>query len=648
MTQPAQDTPSSPTSQVSTPPPRTTRHLEITLRVVIVGLLLSAVMGAANVYLGLKVGMTVSASIPAAVMGMLIMREFFRNGTIREANQVQTAASAGESLAAGIIFTMPALVLIGFWTSFDFLTVTVVAFTGGLLGILLMIPMRRVFVTDNKTLPYPEGVACAAVLEAGDEPEPGRPSDAVPVIVGALIGGIFKALVGVFEVARDTLEGAVVAGGRVFYYGGDVSPALVAVGLIVRLNIAVLIFIGGALAWLIGIPLLGGEAGPGMDPTDAAWEIWSTKIRYVGVGAMVVAGAASIVEVRSGLIEAVRILTGRFRRNGTVDEGGASSGGRDLPPIAISVLALLAVCLVSGTYYFFLKGVAITAVSTVAMLIMAFFFTAVASYIVGLVGNSNSPVSGMTITAVLFTGGMLWVFGFSGMEGMVATLGVAAIVCCVACTSGDVCNDLKTGHLVGATPWRQQLMQVLGVAVAALVMAPVLQLLHANTEGGIGGRELPAPQANLFASLARGFFGDGALPWDMVAIGVGIGLVVLLLDLPLRRRLSGFRLHLMPMAVGMYLPFGLATPILMGGLMAHLITREGKDSAGKNRLIHRGVLFASGIIAGEALMGVGTAGLAAIGLSDVGLSLPAGSLSVLTVLLGLLIIAAFWSYSKPK
>ncbi len=614
----------------------------------IIGLVLSAVMGAANVYLGLRVGMTVSASIPAAVMGMLILRGLFRTGTLREANQVQTAASAGESLAAGIIFTMPALVLIGFWTSFDFVTVTVVAFTGGLLGILLMIPMRRVFVTDNKTLPYPEGVACAAVLEDGEKPEPGRPSDAVPVILGALIGAVFKALEGLFGVVRDSLEGAVAAGGRALYYGGDISPALVAVGLIVRLNIAVLIFIGGSLAWLLGIPILGGDLAPGADATEAAWEIWSTKIRYVGVGAMVVAGAASIVEVRSGLLEAVRILTGRFRARRPGDEESPARGGRDLPPAAILVLSLLVVVLVAGTYYFFTGTASITAVSTIAMIIMAFFFTAVASYIVGLVGNSNSPVSGMTITAVLFTGAMLWIFGFSGMEGMVATLGVAAIVCCVACTSGDVCNDLKTGHLVGATPWRQQLMQILGVGVAALVMAPVLQLLHENTEGGIGGRDLPAPQANLFASLAEGFFGDGRLPWDMVALGVGVGLLVLLVDLPLRRRASGFRLHLMPMAVGMYLPFGLATPILIGGLMAHVLTRGASDAAGKDRLLHRGVLFASGIIAGEALMGVGRAGLAALGVTGLDLGLSSGIVTAVTVVAAAAVLAAFWRSSRPR
>ncbi len=647
MTQPKSEPVGRPESPASLPPGTAPRPLEITVRVIVVGLLLSAIMGAANVYLGLRVGMTVSASIPAAVVGMLILRGLLRTGTVIEANQVQTAASAGESLAAGIIFTMPTLVLIGFWTKFDFTTVTVVAFTGGLLGILLMIPMRRVFVTDNKTLPYPEGVACAAVLHAGDKPAVGRGSDAVPVIIGAVIGAAFRTLGGVFGAVKSTLEGAAEIGGRVVYYGGDVSPALVAVGLIVRLNIAVLIFIGGALAWLIGIPLLGGDVPAGTDPTEAAWTIWSDQIRYVGVGAMVVAGVASIIEVRAGLAEAVGVLGRRFRRNGSPSVTDEDSG-RDLPAGAILGLSFLVVVLVAGTYYFFTRGAAITAVATATMIVMAFFFTAVASYIVGLVGNSNSPVSGMTITAVLFTGGMMWVFNFSGMEGMVATLGVAAIVCCVACTSGDVCNDLKTGHLVGATPWRQQLMQILGVGVAALVMAPVLQLLHDNTPGGIGGRELPAPQANLFASLARGFFGEGHLPWDMVAVGVVVGLIVLVLDGALRRRGGEFRLHLMPLAVGMYLPFGVATPILIGGIIAHAITRRAKGASARDRLMHRGVLFASGIIAGEALMGVGQAGLVSIGVTGMSLGLPTGALTAITVVLSVAVLVAFRFFSKPK
>jgi len=249
----------------------------------------------------------------------------------------------------------------------------------------------------------------------------------------------------------------------------------------------------------------------------------------------------------------------------------------------------------------------------VIMLVMAFFFTAVASYIVGLVGNSNSPVSGMTITAVLFTGGLLYIFGYEGINGMIATLGVAAIVCCAACTAGDVCNDLKTGHMIGASPFRQQIMQISGVAVASLIMAPIMQLLHDNTPGGIGGRELSAPQAGLFSELAKGFFGDGSLPWNMVSIGALIGIIILIIDNFLEKNKFKFRLHLMPLAVGMYLPFGLSTPILIGGLISHLILKhnKGKD---EDETLHKGLLVSSGLIAGESLMGVGLALIASIGI----------------------------------
>lgn len=627
------------------------RPLELTLRAIVLGLILSVVMGAANVYLGLKAGMTVSASIPAAVVAMLVLRGLFRTGTILEANQVQTAASAGESLAAGIIFTMPALVLIGAWKEFDLVMTTVIAFTGGLLGILFMIPMRRVFVTGNAELAYPEGVACAAVLEAGEgkagaDGEGAEGIDAMPVIVGGAIGIAFKALVSWAGLLKGTLEGAAMLGGRIGYFGADISPALVGVGLIVRLNIAVLIFIGGGIGWLVGIPLLDASAHAA-NPLDGAWALWSEKIRYVGVGAMVIGGISSIVKVRSGLVEAVRELKKRFGAAQSVS-GDVEDTDRDLPPLVIVGLLALATAFVFGTYWTLTGHLPISGVTTIVMLVMSFFFTAVASYIVGLVGNSNSPVSGMTITAVLFTGGLLYVLGFSGMDGMVATLGVAAIVCCAACTSGDVCNDLKTGSLVGAAPFRQQIMQVAGIAVASLVMAPVLQLLHETTAGGIGGRELPAPQASLFASLAQGFFGEGQLPWDMVGLGAAIGVVILVIDLGLQKREAKFRAHLMPIAVGMYLPFGLAVPILAGGVIAHLLAKGAKSEDEEEVRLRRGVLFSSGVIAGESLTGVGIAVLTAVGLGKLGLELPGGLVSVVTLVVSLATLVVFWRYNQPR
>ena len=609
---------------------------ELNLRVILIGVFLSVVMGAANVYLGLKAGMTVSASIPAAVIGMVMLRQIralnkeSSAGSILEANQIQTAASAGESLAAGIIFTMPALILIGVWQKFDMMLTTVIAFTGGLLGILFMIPMRKVFIVRNEdNLQYPEGLACASVLEAGQGM--GSSNSASLVVKGTLIGGLFKILISFFGVLKGVLEGAVLVGNRIFFFGGDISPALLAVGFIVRLNIAVLIFIGGFLGWLVGIPLLGSGLEFAEDPLHGASTLWSTKIRYIGVGAMVIGGLASILKVRKGLADAIKILIDTQKGD---NQNEIPMNQRDLPAGAINIFSLLAVLLVGFVYYNITGSTGITILTTFIMIIMAFFFTAVASYIVGLVGNSNSPVSGMTITAVLFTGGMLYVFGFSGTEGMVATLGVAAIVCCAACTSGDVCNDLKTGQIVGSRPYRQQIMQIIGVGVASLVMAPILQLLHENTPGGIGGRELAAPQAGLFASLANGFFGDGNLPLDMVAIGAVLGILILTLDYFLfdKNKPGGFRLHLMPIAVGMYLPFGLSTPILIGGLLAHFLVKGSKSANTNDLVLQNGVLLSSGLIAGESLMGILLALFASAGITSINLGLQTGFVTGLTSL----------------
>ena len=406
-----------------------------------------------------------------------------------------------------------------------------------------------------------------------------------------------------------------------------------------------LIFIGGSIGWLIGIPLLGGGLEFAAHPADGAWELWSTKIRYVGVGAMVIGGMASIFKVRKGLVDAIKVLR---KTQVESSQKNIPLNERNIPAKAINMFSAIAIILVGGVYFYITNNIVITAFTTIIMIIMAFFFTAVASYIVGLVGNSNSPVSGMTITAVLFTGGLLYIFGFSGTEGMVATLGVAAIVCCAACTSGDVCNDLKTGQIVGASPYRQQIMQIAGVAVASLVMAPIMQLLHENTPGGIGGRELAAPQAGLFASLAKGFFGDGILPWNMVLIGCALGAIILVIDYILETKSSSFRLYLMPVAVGIYLPFGLSTPILIGGLMAHFILSENKSKAEPDSILQRGILLSSGLIAGESLMGILLAFIAGAGIQNLDLNLNSSLVSALTFVIALITI--YWVYvqSKPK
>ena len=593
----------------NTPSPQKKHPAEMTIVAVLLGIVLSIVMGAANVYLGLKAGMTVSASIPAAVIAMGILRGMFRRKSILESNLVQTAASAGESLAAGIIFTMPAMILAGIWAGFDFWITSLIALAGGLLGVLLMIPMRRVFVLNNPELKYPEGVACAEVLRAGggDEDEGEDESSGILyVVMGIVVGGLLKVVVSFLGLLRGTVEGAISTGSRVFYFGCDISPALLAVGYIVGLPISVQIFLGGSIGWLIGVPLIGTIGIAGDTPLELAEELWSTKIRYMGVGAMVVGGVVSIWHVRHGLLAAVNemklLFTGKLE-----DVSQQSRTDRNISGASILGLGLICVALIAGIYYVLLgKAIGITILTTVIMVVLSFFFVAVSSYIVGLVGNSNNPVSGMTITAVLVTGGLITLFGFSGEAGMIAMLGVAGIVCCAACTAGDVCNDLKTGHLVGASPRNQQIMQVIGVLAAAFIMAPVMTVLHQGSlndgTGGIGGRDLPAPQANLFASLAEGFFGDNELPKDMVYWGIAIGIVLVIADWILVKQKVNFRLHVMPVAVGIYLPLGLSVPILLGGIVSWLVKRAARsdsDAAQK-----RGVLVTSGLIAGESLVGV--------------------------------------------
>ncbi|MCA9060379.1 MAG: oligopeptide transporter, OPT family, partial [Planctomycetaceae bacterium] len=427
-----------------------TSRLELTWMSLLTGLILSVVMGAANVYLGLRVGMTVSASIPAAVLATGVLRGIFRRRSILEANIVQTSASAGESLSAGIIFTMPALIMAGIWTEFDFWTTTLVALSGGLLGILMMIPMRRAIVVESTDLKFPEGVACAEVLRAGaaDLDETGHAEQGTKLVFGGLLGGgLIKFFAGFMGLLQSSVHFATRVGARTFYLGSDISPALVAVGLIVGLPVAVQVFLGGALGWYVLIPLLSSGTTE-LSASEHAFGIWSSQVRYVGVGAMVVGGLSAIWSVRHGIAAAFRELLGhvRSRAEQAGGDGELAVTERNLEFRYIAGLAAVCAVLVLGIYYFMLeRSIGVTLLATVAALVLSFFFTAVASYIVGLVGNSNSPVSGMTISAVLLTGLMLWLADYSGRSGILAMLCVAAVVCCVACTAGDVCNDLKTG-----------------------------------------------------------------------------------------------------------------------------------------------------------------------------------------------------------
>ena len=580
---------------------------ELTWVAIALGAVLSIVMGAANVYLGLYAGLTVAASIPAAVVSMALLRTLLRRSSILENNMVQTMASTGESLAAGVIFTVPALLLIGAWQEFEFWPTTLIALLGGLLGIVFMVPMRKALIVERPDLRYPEGVACAEVLTAGER----GGSGARRIGLGMLMGALFKLLVSGVRVVQPTVEAAFGAGRSILYFGSDMSAALVAVGYIVGLEIAVLVFIGGALGWLVALPLLGGlEAG--LTPLDAAWEIWSTQVRFIGVGAMVIGGLASIWQVRSGIAQGVLSLApaGRYDRStGTADVAPVLRTERNLPLGWLGAVFLSATLATLWFYETLVGSLGLALLTTVLMVAASFLLVAVATYIVGLVGSSNSPVSGMTIVALLFSAAVMLGLGVAADSAVLATLGVAGVVCCAACTSGDVAQDLKTGLLVGATPARQQTASLIAAVVPAFFFAPVLTLLHQAY--GIGTGEpgsLRAPQAALFASLASGFFGDGNLPWGMIYAGFALGLILLAADSMLAKSGARFRLHVMPVAVGLYLPLSLAVPIFLGGLLSFRFGPRGRPAGA----VDNGLLFGSGLIAGEALMGILVAALIAL------------------------------------
>ncbi|NCN27385.1 oligopeptide transporter, OPT family [bacterium] len=570
---------------------------EVTFAAVTIGIVVGVIMTAANVYLGLYAGMTVTASIPAAVIGMAVFRILLRQkNTVLQCNIVQTIASAGESLAAGVIFTIPALVLVGIWQDFKFWPTMLTALAGGILGIIFMIPLRKALIVDHKELTFPEGVACAKVLQAGNEDAPKE--GVMNILYGMLLGGVFKFAAAGMTMIKGSVEWASSISGRVLYFGSDMSPALLAVGYIININVAVLMILGGLIGWTLTIPFLGTPSDMlNESAMDVAWTLWSTKIRYLGVGAMVIAGLHSIFVVRHGIADGVKSLGESYKlRDQEVDRLNQNMGLTSMGTIFI--LCLLVVFFL---YERLIGDFGLTVLTTLAMIVMSFIFVAVASYIVGLVGSSNSPVSGMTISALLGTAALFLVFGFKGDSAILATLGVAAVVCCAACTSNDVSQDLKTGYLVGASPRSQQWVQIVGVILPAIIIPFVLTVLH--TAYGIG-TGLKAPQAMLFASLAQGIFGDGVLPLNFVYAGAALGVGIIIYDEYLKRAGAAFRVPLMPVAVGIYLPLSLSVPILIGGIIRYMVERKHKKLSATEEASDNGILLSSGLIAGEGIMGV--------------------------------------------
>jgi len=637
---------------------RTDRPRELTIRCVVFGALLSVILAAANAYLGLFAGMTVSAAIPAAVIALGLMR-LVKQSTIQETNLIGTAASAGESLAAGVIFTMPALLLLGFWKEFDYLWVALISGFGGLLGVLFTIPLRRSLIVEGQ-LAFPEGVATAKVLETGRR----DPSGVRTIAKAALAGGLFKAGATGLGLWPDVAQGARALGGTVAYFGSNLSPALVSVGYIVGLNIAVLIFLGGAANWLVTIPIVAGIqecalypadhsvaelAGQPMSALDYAYHLWSTKTRYVGVGGMLVGGLWTVFHLRKSLISGMASGIRAYRQV-KAGQGQVERTEQDLPMQWILVLIVASVVPLFLVYQVFVQHVQISLVMALIMLCTGFLFAAVAAYMAGMVGSSNNPISGVTISTVLVSSLLLCLMmGKGAAKGPAAAVIIGSVVCCAAAIAGDVMQDLKCGRIVGTTPWKQQVMEMVGTVAGALVIAPVLILLQraygfAGMEGA-GKEALSSPQANLMASVAKGVFAGG-LPWGFLILGMGLAVVIIALDQALQAAKVPFRTPILAVAIGFYLPFNLSVPIFLGGLISMAIQRYHKrhrtDAEGKNASDQRGLLMASGLITGEALMGI----LMAVPI----VLLPKGSLPWLEVRYGgylgtaLLAAVALWLY----
>ncbi len=578
---------------------------ELTVTSVIMGCILAVIFGAANAYLGLRVGMTVSASIPAAVISMGVIRVILRRNSILESNMVQTIGSAGESLAAGAIFTMPALFLWaeeGLTDKPGLIEITLIALCGGILGVLFMVPLRNaLIVKEHATLLYPEGTACADVLLAGEE----GGANASTVFSGMGLAAIFKFAVDGLKI----LPADVAAAFKSFKgeIGMEVYPALLGVGYIVGPKIASYMFVGSLMGWMVIIPMIclfgpdtwmypaaEGTTIAQLYANGGASAIWSTYVKYIGAGAIATGGIIS-------LIKSLPLIVTTFRDSMKSMKGSKSTStertAQDLPMqfILLGVVAMVFIIWIVPAIPVSLLGAAI-------IVIFGFFFATVSSRMVGLVGSSNNPVSGMAIATLLIATFAIKSSGKTGIDGMTAAIAVGSVICIIAAIAGDTSQDLKTGYLLGATPKKQQMGEMLGVVVSGLAIGGVLYLLDAAW--GYGGAEIPAPQAQLMKMIVEGIMG-GNLPWGLVFIGVFLAICLEILRVPV-----------MPFAIGLYLPIYLNATIMIGGIVRGLLdSRKGVDEKTKTAQSTDGTLYCAGMIAGEGLVGILLAVFAVFGIS---------------------------------
>ena len=578
---------------------------ELTVTSVIMGCILAVIFGAANAYLGLRVGMTVSASIPAAVISMGVIRVLLRRNSILESNMVQTIGSAGESLAAGAIFTMPALFLWaeeGLSDKPGIVEITLIALCGGILGVLFMVPLRNaLIVKEHATLLYPEGTACADVLLAGEE----GGANASTVFSGMGLAAIFKFVVdGLKLLPADVAAAFKSFKGEI---GMEVYPALLGVGYIVGPKIASYMFVGSLMGWMVIIPMIclfgpdtwmypaaEGTTIAQLYANGGAAAIWSTYVKYIGAGAIATGGIIS-------LIKSLPLIVTTFRDSMKSMKGSKSTStartAQDLP-IQFILLGILAMVFI----IWIVPAIPVTLLGAFIIVIFGFFFATVSSRMVGLVGSSNNPVSGMAIATLLIATFAIKSSGKTGIDGMTAAIAVGSVICIIAAIAGDTSQDLKTGYLLGATPKKQQMGEMLGVVVSGLAIGGVLYLL--NAAWGYGTAEIPAPQAQLMKMIVEGIMG-GNLPWGLVFIGVFLAICLEILRIPV-----------MPFAIGLYLPIYLNATIMIGGVVRGLLDRrKGVDEKTKTAQSTDGTLYCAGMIAGEGLVGILLAVFAVFGIS---------------------------------
>ena len=599
---------------------------EFTVTSVLIGIILAVVFGAANAYLGLLVGMTISASIPAAVISMGIIRVILRRDSILENNLVQTIGSAGESLAAGAIFTLPALFLWAEEGRIEFpsiMTIFLIALFGGILGVCFMVPLRQaLIVEEHGTLPFPEGTACAEVLLAGEE----GGSKAGAVFTGLGIAAVYKFIADGFRLFPSEIGYAFkgYAGSQV---GIQVLPSLAGVGFICGPKIASYMLAGGTLSWFVLMPaiaLFGGDTTiyPGtvsiseMIATDGPSALWDTYIRYIGAGAVAAGGLISLIKTFPLIIRTFKQAMSSMNRRHT--DNNTLRTQQDLPMPLLLVMIVVIVILI-----WLIPTFPVNPVGALIIVIFGFFFASVSSRMVGLIGSSNNPVSGMAIATLIIATLLLKATGTDGTTGMIGAIAIGGVICIIAAIAGDTSQDLKTGFIVGATPKKQQIGEMVGVIVSAAAIGWVLYLL--NEAWGYGGEEIPAAQATMMKMLVEGIM-DANLPWALILIGVFVAIVVEIVKVPV-----------MPFAVGMYLPFSLSAGIMAGGIVRFIVDKvKGTDEEKKERA-DRGVLFTSGLIAGEGIIGIILAVLAVAGVDSkiqLKFSLPQwGSLIIFILLL---------------